>query len=603
MAWSESMPNADEMELAKQHFFAGLSAYEARAYASAETRFKAALAIVPGRLSALVNLAVMLFHQEKLTEAISVPDAALAIDPNDTEALVALGSAEAKLGHLTRAAAAMERAVATAPGNPMALMGRASVHLKLRQYDLAIADYQSVRRIDPSRETLAGQMVTAKINACDWRDLDADIARLLEGIRNGTDLVEPFYLLAVESSPADQLQCATATVRRNYPQQPALWTGNRYEHNRIRVAYVSGDYRAHPLSRLMAGIFEHHDRSRFEITAVATAPDDGSEERRRIAAAPERFVDLGGRSNAEVAQWLSAAEIDVAIDLGGLTDNGRPAVFAMRPAPVQVSYLGFPGTSGAPFIDYLVADRTVIPPEMRRYYSEKIATLPDTYYPTDDSWPVALQPPSRAAAGLPADGFVFCCFNSSYKITPEIFAIWLRLLRAVPSSCLWLLGTNPDAEKHLRREAARQGVAPERIVFAPRASFTDHLARQQLADLALDTLPYNAHTTACDALWAGLPVITCPGATFPSRVAASLLGAMDLGELVTATLADYEALALALATDPRRLAALKAKVAAHRTTTRLFATAQRTRDLEAAYTTMVERQRAGETPADFAVAT
>lgn len=593
--------NNTDAERAKQHFFRGLDSLDAKDFITAETEFKAALAIVPGRLSALINLAAALYQQEKLGEAIVVAQRALAQDANAAEALLALGSAHAKLGNLDAASAAMQRAVACAPGDPLMLMGRASVFLKLKRYDLAIADYEAARRMDPGRGGLLGLLVKAKMHACDWNGLATAVEQLLEGIRWGREFAEPFMLLAARSTPADQLSCATATVQRDCPPQPALWHGAAYRHDRVRVAYVSGDYRAHPLSRLMAGIFEHHDRSHFEIVAVATNTDDGSEERRRIAAAPERFADLGGRSNGEIAQWLRAAEIDIAVDLGGLTDNGRMRAFAMRPAPIQVSYLGFPGTSGAPYLDYIIADDFVIPHEQRQFYSEKIAALPDTYYPTDDRWPSGLEATERARAGLPERGFVFCSFNNSYKITPEIFDVWMRLLGSVPGSVLWLLAANATATANLSKEAKRRGVEPERLVFAGRANFGQHLARHRLADLALDNLPYNAHTTACDALWAGIPIVTTPAETFASRVAGSLLRAMDLRELVTASLADYEALALALATDATRLAELKAKVSANRVTSRLFDTAQRTRNLEAAFTRMWERHRHGEPPADFAV--
>jgi predicted O-linked N-acetylglucosamine transferase (SPINDLY family) len=594
--------DADTAERAKSHFFRGLDALDAGDAAAAENEFKAALAIVPDRVSALGNLAVALFQQDKLGEAIETAQRALARDPNATGALVTMGSAYAKLGDIDAAVAAMDRATARAPNDPLALMGRASVLLKLKLFDQAVVAYEAARRIKPDLESVSGLLVKAKIYNCDWSDLDRETDALLSGIRAGTASAEPFSLLAMNATPADQLRCATATIEHDFRPQPALWRGELYTHDRIRIAYVSGDYRDHPLSRLMAGIFEHHDRSRFEVVAVATNPDDGSPERQRIVAAPERFVDLGARSNGEIAQWLRAAEIDVAVDLSGLTDKGRTRAFAMRPAPIQVSYLGFPGTSGAPYLDYLLADRFVIPAEQRPFYSEKIAALPDTYYPTDDRWPTTLQAPSRAEMGLLENGFVFCCFNNSYKITPQIFDIWMRLLKAVPGSVLWLLATSPAATANLLKEARLRGVAPERVVFAEHDTFERYLARQQLADLALDTLPYNAHTTAVDALWTGLPIVTCPGETFPSRVAASLLNAMALPELVTTSLRDYEALALTLARDPARLAAIRRKVAANRTTTALFNTAQRTRHLEAAFSAMMERHRRGEEPADLAVA-
>ena len=319
--------------------------------------------------------------------------------------------------------------------------------------------------------------------------------------------------------------------------------------------------------------------------------------RRRIETAFDRFIDAQAMSDAQVATMLRELEIDIAIDLNGYSGEKRTGILAHRPAPVQVNYLGFPGTMGAPFIDYIIADRMVIPDENRIYYSEQVVYLPHTYLPNDGKRPIAENTPSRIEAGLPETGFVFACHNAAHKIGPEMFDVWMRLLQTVEGSVLWLKSPNPSAMGNLRREAKARGVAPERLVFAPRLPQTeDHLARLRLADLFLDTLPYNAHATACDALWAGLPVLTCLGNTFPGRVAASLLHAIGLPELVTSSLAEYEELALALARNPERLAAIKAKLMRNRDTEPLFDTARFTRDLESAYTTMWERTQRGEPP-------
>jgi predicted O-linked N-acetylglucosamine transferase (SPINDLY family) len=369
--------------------------------------------------------------------------------------------------------------------------------------------------------------------------------------------------------------------------QPPLWKGERYAHDRIRVAYLSADFHQHVTAALTAEMFERHDRSRFEITAVSFGPDDGSATRARLTKAFDRFHDARTQNDREVATLLRQWEIDVAVDLGGHTSGARPWVLAHRPCPVQAKYMGYPGTSGSDFIDYIVADRIVVPPDQDAFFSEKIAALPDTLWVTDTT--VTVPPrPTRQAAGLPEQGFVFCCFNHNWKITAPLFDIWMRLLGQVEGSVLWLLQGNAAIPDNLRREAAARGIDPARLVFAPRTTMEQHLARQQLADLFLDTLPYNAHTTASDALWAGLPLVTLPGRSFPARVAASILTAAGLPELIAADASAYEATALALATDAARLAAMRSKLAATRTTVPLFDTGRFTRNLESAYRAMLE---------------
>ena len=347
---------------------------------------------------------------------------------------------------------------------------------------------------------------------------------------------------------------------------------------------------------------EHHDKSRFEITAVSLHPGDTSEARSRIKAAADRFIDAHVTGDGTVAAMLRELEIDIAVDLNGHTGSKRHGILMRRPAPLQVNYLGFPGTMAAPFIDYIIADKTVIPEENRTFYTEKTAYLPNAYLPYDRQRKIADNPPSRGAEGLPETGFVFASFNSLHKMGPEVFDIWMRLLKAVDGSVLWMPGSDLGASKSLQQEAAARGVAPERLIFARfLKSSEDHLARQRLADLFLDTLPYNAHSTAADALWAGLPVLTCTGRAFQARVAAGLLRAIDMPEMITNSPAEYEQLALALARDPARLAAIREKLARNRDTTPLFDAAAFTRGLEAVYRTMWERQEAGLAPDSFSV--
>jgi predicted O-linked N-acetylglucosamine transferase (SPINDLY family) len=352
----------------------------------------------------------------------------------------------------------------------------------------------------------------------------------------------------------------------------------------------------------LAGLFEMHDSARFETIAVSLGPDAPGKTRSRLEGAFERFIDVYSKSDREVAQLLRDLEIDIAVDLMGFTAGSRTRIFAFRAAPVQVSYLGYPGTMGAEYIDYILADRIVIPEPHHPYYTEKVVYLPDTYQVNDSKRVIADRTPARAAAGLPEEGFVFCSFNNNYKISPPLFDVWMRLLDKVTGSVLWLYESNAAAMRNLKKEAADRGIAPERLVFAPKIKIEDYLARHRLADLALDTLPYNGHGTTSDALWAGLPVLTCLGTTFAGRVAASVLNAIGLPELITHSLEEYEALALELATNGKRLADIKSKLARNRGTYPLFDTDRFRRHIEAAYTTMWERHQRGEPPASFAVA-
>jgi protein O-GlcNAc transferase len=409
-------------------------------------------------------------------------------------------------------------------------------------------------------------------------------------------------MLAISASPAVQLRAAEIfTADQCPPAERSIWRGEIYRHDRIRIAYLSADFQNHPTAYLAAGWFEAHDRSRFETIAVSFGPDTNDDMRQRLRGVFERFIDAQSLTNRQIAERLRALEIDIAVDLKGYTTNSRAGIFALRPAPIQVGYLGYPGTMAASYMDYILADEVVIPSDHAPFYTEKIVWLPGTYQVNDRARRISDQTPSRAELSLPDEGFVFCCFNNSYKIRPAIFDIWMRLLRQVEGSVLWLFEENGSAAQNLRLEAERRGVAPERLVFAPHVPAAEHLARHRHADLTLDTLPYNAHTTASDSLWAGVPVLTCLGTTFAGRVAASLLKAIGLPELITTSLEDYEALALRIAREPDLRAALKQKLARNRDTFPLFDTARFTRHTEAAYTTMWERHQRGEPPQSFAV--
>jgi predicted O-linked N-acetylglucosamine transferase (SPINDLY family) len=442
----------------------------------------------------------------------------------------------------------------------------------------------------------------ARLHCCDWRKLDDERAIIATKVRSGASVIHPFGHLAISASSQEQLQAAQILARNLCPETPApLWRGERYRHDKIRIAYLSADFYAHATAFLMAGVFEHHDRKRFETLAVSFGPHDKSDIGARLESAFDGFLDLRAESDAQIAVKLRAMEIDIAIDLKGYTGGARPGILALRPAPVQVHYLGYPGSMGADHIDYLIADRIVVPDDERRFYAEQIAYLPDAYQCNDSHRSIAERIPSRSEMGLPEKGFVFCCFNSNHKIMPEMFDVWMRVLHSVENSVLWLYEEYPGAAANLRREAEARGIDTERIIFAARNDLPAHLARLKLADLVLDTLPYCAHTTASDALWVGVPVLTCRGQTFAGRVAASLLTAIGLPELITSSLEDYEARACSLAKDGPALARLKAKLVKNRDISPLFDTARITRNLEAAYREMWEKQQREEPPASFAV--
>ena len=440
----------------------------------------------------------------------------------------------------------------------------------------------------------------SKLRVCDWSNLDDEIGQLLTMIRDQRVITVPFATFMIPATAAEQLQCARQYVQ-DQPIFPPIWRGEIYSHDRIRVAYLSADFREHATAYLTAGLFEEHDKSRFEITAISLGQNDYSPMRRRLEAAFEHFIDVYARSDQDVADLIRRREIDILVDLMGFSKENRVSVLVRRPAPIQLNYLGFPGTLGADCADYILADLTIIPEDQSTFYAEKAVRLPGTYQINDSKRYVTPTTPSRHECGLPEHAFVFCCFNNTQKLNPQMFDIWMRVLQAKEESVLWLLEGSPMASDNLRAAAVERGVSPQRLIFATKVGVADHLARHRQADLFLDTLPCNAHTTASDALWTGLPVLTCLGATFAGRVAGSLLKAVGLDELITRSLQEYEILALKLAQDQAQLAAIKDKLVRSRDSSILFDTKRATRHIELAYLTMVDILRRGESPRSFAV--
>jgi predicted O-linked N-acetylglucosamine transferase (SPINDLY family) len=561
-----------------------------------------ALLLAPGHPEVLSNRGNVLCQLARYEEALASFDRAILAAPNGAQAFNNRGNALMQLKRYDDAAANYARALELDPAYTEALYGRGSALLELKRHDEAIADFERLLRERPDYPYAAGMLVFAQKTCCDWRD-DAAEKAMIEGVRAGKRVTTPLVVLAVSDSAADKLRCSQILMEDKLgPAQPPLWRGEKYRHDRIRVAYLSADFRAHAVAFLMAGVFEHHDRAKFETIAISHGLDDGSQVRARLMRGFDRFIDVQGKSDKDVSVIIRELETDIAVDLTGLTASGRPGIWRFRPAPVSVNYLGFAGSMGTEHIDHILADRTVIPEDHQKFYAEKLAYLPDTYMPHDRERLIAERVPSRVEQGLPEQGFVFASFNNSYKFSGPMFDVWMRLLRSVAGSVLWLPIANPGAMRNLRREAEARGVAASRLVFAPyMPAVKDHLARLRLADLFLDTLPYNAHSTAMDALWAGLPVLTCMGESFSSRVAASLLRAVGLPELIVDSLAAYEKLALSLARDSSALAAIKEKLRRNRHTSPLFDTQRFTRNLEAAYSAMWARAQRGDPPARFAV--
>ena len=588
-------PTLAEAWLGRGHVFVQLQQFGA-----ALAAYDRAVALKPDLAEAWLVRGLALGVLGNAQEALAAYDRTLALDPNLVQAWMGRGNACLHLRQYDNALAAYGRALALNANFAEAWFGRAEVLVQLNEPDKALAAFDRALTLKPEIHFAQGDRLHAKLSLSNWTNLEAELADLVAAVRTGNLAVSPFNFIEMAVSAADQLACAKR-VMADYPPLPGTWHGEICSHDRIRIGYFSADFRTHPVAQLVVGLFEHHNKSRFEISAISYGPDDTSDLRNRIKSAVENFIDVRAVTDEEIAQLIRHREIDVLVDMTGLWQYNRFSVLSRRVAPVQVNFLGYAGTTGADWMDYIIADPTLIPKDHFGFYSERVVWLPDTYQPNDDKRPISKRLPTRAECDLPEAGFVFCCFNGTNKITPEIFSVWMRLLTAIEGSVLWLIETNPIAAQNLRNEAKAREIPPERLIFAPKLPLADHLARHRHADLFLDTLPYNAHTTASDALWAGVPVLTCLGESFAGRVAASLLKAIGLPELITTSHADYEALALKLAREPSFLAAIKAQLARNRDTYPLFDTARFTHHIEAAYTTMWQRYQRGDPPKAFVV--
>jgi protein O-GlcNAc transferase len=588
--FQESISQFDKLLLLQPNHIAALNERgsvlaEMCEYDAALASFEKALMLLPQYPEAHLNRANVYGKSKRYSDALAAYDEALALNPELAEAWLGRGKVLSELKRFDKALAAYDKALAIKPDLAGAWLGRGNIFAGLRRYNDAFAAYHKAFAIDADLEYAEGARFYTKMQLCDWSNFESESAHLTSSVRRGT-LTSPFGYLALPTSPEEQLQCARLYGKRD---RRSVGRGDRYNHDKIRVAYISADIRQHAVTYLIAGLIESHNKERFDVTGISLQPEDPSDAGQRMKRAFGSFTDVSGMTDEQIAQLIRKLEIDIAIDLMGFTQDARTNVFAQRPAPIQVNYLGFPGTMGTTFIDYIIADKIVIPNHMRKFYSEKIVYMPHSFQANDRQRLISETLLSRVELGLPHEGFVFCCFNHSYKITPFVFDIWMRILNRVDNSVLWLLANDAVVQNNLRKEAVARGINPERLVFAPSIPYPEHLARLSAADLFLDTTPFNAGATASDALWSNLPVLTRIGDCFAGRMAASVLNAIGLPELITSTAKAYEDLAVELATAPEQLAAIKRKLANNRLTTPLFNTQQFAHHIEAAYTAMYER--------------
>jgi protein O-GlcNAc transferase len=554
------------------------------------------------------NLARALQDLGCLPEAAEAYDRATARDPEYVSAYLNMGVVLRRMGNVDLALEKYARAIELQPDNGAAHLNRGKLLMQDGRFDEALEGYRRVLELHPDDADALSETVNLRRMLCDWDGLAEQEDRCRAMIGDGIQGIDPLVFMSLAQNADEQMHCGRLwgemlvadrahAIRGVQPAaRPVTAAGER-----IRLGYISPDFRNHPVAQMMAGVFEGLDRSRFETFAYSIGPDDGSDLRRRLCGAFDHFADLWEIPSGEVVRRIAEDGIDVLVDLGGYTKHSRPEVLACRAAPIQVNHFGFSAGMGVEWMDYILADGTIIPPDDVKFYREKVICLPNSFMPVGDLPVPGAENGGRSDHGLPEVGTVYCAFNNPFKLNPAIFDVWMDILRRVPDSVLWLREDNEQSCVNLRREAEARGVAGDRLVFAPRMPYVEHLARHRLADLFLDCLPYNAHTTAVDALWMGVPVLTVAGGTFAGRVAASLLTSLGLPELIAPDLKGYAGMAVRLASDPTALAALKAKVEASRATSALFDTARFTRDLERAYEVMIERSRAGLPPEAFSV--
>ena len=567
-----------------------------------------AVILKPDHLNAHLNTGELLYSLGRYGEAVQFLQNAIRLDPVNIDAYNWLGQCLHKLFMFPQAVRAYEAALRTDPEAGGVCHNLALARTMLGDRSGAAPLLEKALKQAPESLLTLSYLVANKMHLCDWEDIGKQSQEIVNAVTEKRGLCDPFIFQSLPCAPGNREQfiCATgnATVseklrERAGPENARIFTHRPSQADRIRLGYVSMDFRSHPMAYLMMDVLKKHDRRRFEVHAYSYGPPDDSPERRQFRESVDHFVDIQNLTDAAAAQRIYDDGIDILIDRKGYTYGARLGIFAARPAPIQVNYLAYGGTMGADYIDYIVLDEFVVPPDQQQFYTERLVYLPDTYQP-NSLRPIAEHTPSRAECGLPEEGFVFCCFNQTYKITPGVFGIWMRILDRVPGSVLWLLKPEEETAGNLRREAKARGMNPERLVFAPKVPQAEHLARHRHAGLFLDTLVVNALTTASDALLMDCPVITCPGQTFVARGAGSILRALEMPELITRSLPEYENLAVRLASSPGELRGLREKIARKRGTAPLFDSTRYTRHLDAAYQEMWRLHQTGEGPKAFA---
>lgn len=567
----------------------GNALQELKRLEAAVASYDKAISLKPDYAEAYCNCGLALQELKQPQAAVARYDKAIRIKPDYADAYINRGNALQELKQLDAAVASYDKAISLKPDSAEAYNNRGNVLQELKQRDAAVASYDKAISLKPDSDWILGTAVHAKMSLCNWQNYVSDSLQLKEKVEAHQKVSGSFPILAMYDAPGLQRLSAEIWTLANYPATNLLGAiTQKTRRKKIKLGYYSADFYEHPVSYLMAGLFELHDKERFELIGFSFGPGLKDGMRSRVSAAFDQFIDVRFKSDLTVVKLSRELGIDIAIDLGGFTQDSRTGIFAERVAPVQVNCLGYPGTMGANFIDYIVADKQVIPEKYVDDYSEKIAYLP-CFQANDNKKKIADKVFTRQELGLPQSGFVFCCFNNSYKITPGMFDCWARILGDVNGSVLWMIADNQLAKQNLSKEFKARGLDPSRLVFAERMKLPEYLARYKSADLFLDTLPFNAGTTASDALWAGLPVLTCMGRSFAGRMAGSLLTAIDLPELITQSQVEYEALAIDLATNPRKLATIRQRLAENRLTAPLFDTALYAKHIEMAYTAMYER--------------
>lgn len=568
--------------------------------------YKRLIGMVPANAAIYHNLAVALQSSGKDGEAVKCYEKALKIDPDWADSCSNLGALLFRHNQHDQALEFLERAVKIKPDFADAYQNLGLTFTALGRTEDAINAFRNVMAFNPNSLTTFYELCGLRRQTCDWSGLEDEEKQCLQSLRQNEIVVAPFNLLAMTNEAAELLQ-----HNRIFARSVAIEDGKKFRHRvstsqsnderPIRIGYLSADFRQHAMGSHMVGLMEQHDRERFQVFGYCYSKDDGSQLRDRLIAACDKFVPIHSLANRQAAQRIYDDKIDILIDLNGYTGNARTEILAFKPAPTQVSLLGYPSTMGAEFMDYIIADEFIAPFNHQEFFDEAIVHLPDTYQPNDRQRKIAEYTPTRAESGLPESGFVFCSFNHAYKITEAMFDIWMRLLEKTEGSVLWLLEISPLSKANLKREAEARNIDPDRLIFASPKPMDQHLARLRVADLFLDSVPVNAHATAADALWVGVPVLTCAGKNLVGRVAGSLLNTIGLSELVTDSHEAYEALALHLSSDPALLLTLREKLAKNRLSSPLFDIEKYTSNIEAAYSHMVHRQKAGEQPTQFAV--